>query len=341
MSVKAELFFGFGITFDITFDVTKGRFNMYIGIDLGGTNIAAGLVDENGKIIAKASTPTLAEREYPEIVKDMISLSEKLSSENGIDMKAIEAIGIGSPGSIDYKNGRVAYSNNLRFNNTPIEAEIKKYYDIPVVLENDANAAAFGEYIASGADTDSFVAITLGTGVGGGVIIDKKIYRGFNGAGAELGHFTLVHGGLPCTCGKCGCWESYASVTALIGQTKVAMSKYPESLMNTIAKEKGEVNGRTAFDAAKAGDAAAMQVVRKYTEYVADGIASIINIFQPQKLVVGGGISREGEYLLKPVIEYVRKYDYNKLFEKTEILTASLFNDAGIVGAALAAKYMR
>ena len=314
---------------------------MYIGIDLGGTNIAAGLVDESGKIIVKDSTPTLAERDYTEIVKDMIMLSEKLTEEAGITMNEVKAIGIGSPGSIDYKNGRVAYSNNLKFDNVPLEAEIKKYYDVPVVLENDANAAAFGEYIASGADAESFVAITLGTGVGGGIILDNKIYRGFNGAGAELGHFTLVHGGLPCTCGKNGCWEAYASVTALIGQTKVAMSKYPESLMNTIAKERGEINGRTAFDAAKAGDAAALQVVQKYTEYVADGIVSIVNIFQPQKLVVGGGISREGEYLLNPVIEYVRKYDYNKLFEKTEITTATLFNEAGIVGAALAAKYMQ
>ena len=314
---------------------------MYIGIDLGGTNIAVGLVDDSGKIIAKDSTPTLNEREYPEIIKDMIFLSEKIVADAGLSMNDIKGIGIGSPGSIDYKRGRVAYANNIKFKDVPLAEEIKKYYDIPVVLENDANAAACGEYIANGENADIFVAITLGTGVGGGVIIDNKIYRGSNGAGAELGHFTLVHGGLPCTCGKNGCWETYASVTALISQTKVAMSKYPESLMNTIAKERGEVNGRTAFDAAKEGDAAAMQVVKKYTEYVADGIVSIINIFQPKKLVIGGGISREGEYLLTPVIEYVRKYDYNKYFEKTEITTATLFNDAGIIGAALAAKYMR
>lgn len=314
---------------------------MYIGIDLGGTNIAVGLVDEAGHIIKKDSTPTLAEREYPEIVKDMISLSEKIVADAGFSMSDIKGFGIGSPGSIDYKHGKVAYANNLKFTDVPVAEEIKKYYDIPVVLENDANAAAFGEYIANGEDADIFVAITLGTGVGGGVIIGNKIYRGSNGAGAELGHFTLVHGGLPCTCGKNGCWETYASVTALISQTKVAMSKHPESLMNTIAKERGEINGRTAFDAAKEGDATALQVVKKYTEYVADGIVSIINIFQPKKLVIGGGISREGDYLVNPIVEYVKKYDYNKYFEKTEITTATLFNDAGIIGAALAAKYMQ
>ena len=314
---------------------------MYIGIDLGGTNIAVGLVNENGKILAKDSTPTLAEREYPEIVKDMISLSEKVVKAAGFTMSDVKAIGVGSPGSIDYKNGRVAYANNIKFHNTPVREEINKYYDIPVFLENDANAAAFGEYIAAGEGAKVFAAITLGTGVGGGVIIDNKIFRGSNGAGAELGHFTLIHKGLPCTCGKYGCWECYASATALVNQTKVAMSKYPESLMNTIAKENGCVNGRTAFDAAKKGDAAAQQVVDKYIEYIADGIVSIVNIFQPEKLVIGGGISKEGDYLLKPVIEYVRKYDYNKLFEQTKITTATLYNDAGIVGAALAAKYMQ
>lgn len=314
---------------------------MYIGIDLGGTNIAVGLVDESGRIIKKDSTPTLAEREYPEIIKDMILLSEKIVADAGFNMSDIKGFGIGSPGSIDYSRGRVAYANNIKFEDVPLAEEIQKYYDIPVILENDANAAAFGEYIINGENADIFVAITLGTGVGGGVIIDNKIYRGSNGAGAELGHFTLVHGGLPCTCGKNGCWETYASVTALISQTKVAMSKHPESLMNTIAKQRGEVNGRTAFDAAKEGDATALQVVKKYTEYVADGIVSIINIFQPKKLVIGGGISREGDYLVTPIVEYVKKYDYNKYFEKTEITTATLFNDAGIIGAALAAKYMQ
>lgn len=312
---------------------------MFIGIDLGGTNIAVGVVTDEGKIIAQDSCPTLAEREYPEIVKDMVKTAEKAVEKAGLKMSDIEAIGVGSPGSIDYEKGRVAYANNLKFKNTPIAAEIQKYYNIPVVLENDANAAAFGEYIASGEGCGIFVAITLGTGVGGGVIINNKIYRGFNGAGAELGHITLVHNGLPCSCGKKGCWEAYASVTALISQTKAAMSKYPESLMNTLAKD--GVNGKTCFDAAKQGDAAALQVVKKYAEYVADGICSIINIFQPNKLVIGGGVSKQGDYLLNPIIEYARKYDYNKLFEKTEIKTATLFNDAGIIGAALAAKYMR
>lgn len=314
---------------------------MYIGIDLGGTNIAIGIVDEDGKIIVQGSTPTLSPRSYTEIVKDMVTLCEKLTAETGISMNDIKAVGIGTPGSVDYEKGSVAYSNNLKFNDAPLRDEFQKYYNIPVVLENDANSAAYGEYIANGGDAGVFLAITLGTGVGGGIILDKKIFRGANGAGGELGHFTLVHNGALCSCGKKGCWEAYASVTALINQTKVAIEKHPESLMKSLAEENGHVSGRTAFDAAKKGDPAAKEVVDKYIEYVADGLVSIVNIFQPDKIVVSGGISKEGDYLLDPVREYVKKYDYNKLFKRTEIETATLYNDAGIIGAAFAAKNFR
>ena len=314
---------------------------MYIGIDLGGTNIAIGIVDEEGKIIVQGSTPTLSPRSYTEIVQDMVTLCEKLTAEAGISMNDIEAVGIGTPGSVDYEKGSVAYSNNLKFNDAPLRDEFQKYYNIPVVLENDANSAAYGEYIANGGDAGVFLAITLGTGVGGGIILDKKIFRGANGAGGELGHFTLVHNGALCSCGKKGCWEAYASVTALINQTKVAIEKHPESLMKSLAEENGHVSGRTAFDAAKKGDPAAKEVVDKYIEYVADGLVSIVNIFQPDKIVVSGGISKEGDYLLDPVREYVKKYDYNKLFKRTEIETATLYNDAGIIGAAFAAKNFR
>ena len=314
---------------------------MYIGIDLGGTNIAIGIVDEKGKIIVQGSTPTLSPRSYTEIVKDMVTLCEKLTAEAGISMNDIKAVGIGTPGSVDYEKGSVAYSNNLKFNDAPLRDEFQKYYNIPVVLENDANSAAYGEYIANGGDAGVFLAITLGTGVGGGIILDKKIFRGANGAGGELGHFTLVHNGALCSCGKKGCWEAYASVTALINQTKVAIEKHPESLMKSLAEENGHVSGRTAFDAAKKGDPAAKEVVDKYIEYVADGLVSIVNIFQPDKIVVSGGISKEGDYLLDPVREYVKKYDYNKLFKRTEIETATLYNDAGIIGAAFAAKNFR
>lgn len=309
---------------------------LYIGIDLGGTNIAAGLVDENGKVLRKDSVPTRAERPIEEIVEDMAALCVRIAEEEGVSMDGIEEIGLGCPGTVDSENGVIAYANNLRMKNTPIRKMLEGYFPgKKIKLENDANAAAFGEYAVNGGGASSFVFITLGTGVGGGVITDGKVYRGFNGAGAELGHVTLVFDGEPCTCGRSGCWEAYASVTALIRQTKKAMEKNPSSLMNKWAAENGKVSGRTAFECAREGDAAAKAVVENYTKYVADGIVSMINIFQPETLLIGGGISKEGEYLLGPIREYVAKYDYNKYMPKTKIGAATLFNDAGIIGAAL------
>ena len=308
----------------------------YIGIDLGGTNIVAGVVDENYNIISKASTKTNLPRPEKEIADDMAKVSVQAVKEAGISMEQIEWVGIGTPGIANSEKGIIEYSCNLGFNNTPMVEYIKKSIDKPVFIENDANAAAYGEYIVNGGGVDSFVAITLGTGVGGGIVLDKKIYRGFNGAGGEIGHFTLVHGGEPCTCGNCGCWESYASVTALIRQTERAVEQHPDSLMVKYLKEDGHASGRTAFEAAKAGDSAAQAVVNQYLEYVADGLNSVVNIFQPEILVIGGGISREGDYLLKPVQAYIEKHVYSRDVPQTTLKIATLFNDAGIIGAALA-----
>lgn len=311
---------------------------MYIGIDLGGTNIAAGLVNDEGKILAQTSTPTLSGRPIEEIIADMAKVAKKVVADAGYTMADVKAVGIGSPGSIDNKNGVVVYTNNIKMSHVPLVKELQKYIDLPMNLENDANAAAFGEYIQSGHGCESFICVTLGTGVGGGIVLDGHIYRGFNGSGGELGHVTLVHDGEPCTCGKKGCWEAYASVTALIRQTKEAMEKNPDSAMNQIAKADGKVSGRTAFKAAKAGDAAGQAVVDQYLRYVADGLVGVVNIFQPNKIVIGGGISREGDYLLNPIKKFISENSYTRDIPQTEIEIAQLFNDAGIIGAALAAR---
>lgn len=306
-----------------------------IGIDLGGTNIAAGVVDKDGKIIAKGSVPTQAKRSVEEIVADMAKLCETVTKKAGCLLDDIGSIGIGIPGTVDDANGIVVYTCNVPMENTPLVKMLRKYIDKPIHLENDANAAALGEYIVNGNGAKSFIFITLGTGVGGGVILDGKVYCGFNGAGGELGHMTLVSGGEQCGCGKKGCWESYASVTALVRQTKAAMDKNPDTIMHEIVKNYGKISGRTAFEAAKKGDKTGQEVVAQYLEYVADGLVSILNIFQPEKILIGGGISKEGDYLLNPVREFVYKYDYNRYMPKTKIEIATLFNDAGIIGAAL------
>ena len=311
---------------------------MYIGIDLGGTNIAAGIVREDGKIVVQSSVPTLSQRPTDEIVKDMVFLSKQLIKDAELELNDIEAVGIGCPGTINFETGEVIYSNNIKMEHYMLAKEFQKYLNLPVKIDNDANCAALGEYIVSGNNVPIFMFITLGTGVGSGLILNGKVFRGFNGAASEAGHITLVSGGEPCTCGKRGCWETYASVTALIRQTKVAMEKNPESLMHEIAKAEGKISGRTSFDAAKQGDKAAQAVVKQYAQYVADGIVSVENVLQPDIISVGGGISREGEYLLQPVCEYAAANGFNKFMPKTKIVTAQSFNDAGIIGAAMIAK---
>lgn len=311
---------------------------MYIGIDLGGTNIAIGLVDKDGRILHSDSIPTRKERHWSEIVKDMAMLSERVVTESGHTLDEVKAVGIGCPGTIDKTVGEVVFSNNIVMHHVPMAQEFRKYIDLPVFLENDANAAALGEYAICGEGVDSFVFMTLGTGVGGGIILGGKVWSGFNGAGAEIGHQTLVFGGEPCTCGRRGCLEAYASVSALIRQTEESIRQHPESAMSAWVEEHGRVTGRTSFECAAQGDPAAIAVRDTYIAYVADGIASIVNVLQPEILAIGGGISREGDTLLDPIKAYLEVNDYNKHMKRTDIRIARLFGDAGIVGAAKAAE---
>lgn len=310
---------------------------LYLGIDLGGTNIAVGLVDEKGAVLQNASTPTLSGRPIEEVVDDMARLCRDVTKKANVTIDDVKAVGIGTPGTVDHEKGSVVYSNNIKMKDAYLCDMLKERLNKPVGIENDANAAAMGEYIVNGNGAKSFVFITLGTGVGGGVIIDGELYRGFNGAGAELGHIITQIDGVQCTCGNKGCWETYASVTALIRQTKEAMENNPASMMHEWCKKNGNVSGRTAFDCAKKGDAAAKKVVDQYIKYIGAGLISILNIFQPEVILIGGGISKEGDYLLNPLKEYVFEGDYNKYMPKTQIKTASLFNDAGIIGAAMSA----
>lgn len=308
-----------------------------LGIDLGGTNIVAGVVDENYKIIATAKVKTRLPRPAEEIADDMAAVALHAIKKANIDISQVKAMGVGSPGAIDPKRGVVSYSNNLGFENLPLCEMLKQRVGVDFYIENDANAAAYGEYIAgAGKGKDSFIAITLGTGVGGGIIIDGKLFSGSNYAGAELGHTVIVADGEQCTCGRKGCWETYASATALIRQTKAAMLENKDSLMWTIAQNNiDNVNGITAFDAMRKGDAAGKQVVDKYLWYVSIGIINTVNIFQPDVLCIGGGVSKEGETIAAPIREHVKRERYSKNISKqTEIKTAELGNDAGIIGAA-------
>ncbi len=310
----------------------------YVGIDLGGTNIAAGLVDEEGKIVAKKSVPTRGEREEDEIIKDMAMVAIDVIKENGVSFDDVKSIGVGSPGSVNKTDGVIVSANNLKFKNTKLREKIQKYIDKPVYVDNDANCAAWAEALAGAAKgVEDSIMITLGTGVGGGIIVNGKLYSGFNFYGGELGHGVICVDGVPCSCGRNGCWEAYSSATGLVRITKEHADKDKNSILWDIYKENGRFSGRSAFEAARKGDKAAKDAVNEYLKYLAEGLANIINIFQPEVLVIGGGVSNEGKDLFEPLNKLVfeRTYTKNGSAKQTKIVKAFLGNDAGIVGAAL------
>ena len=308
-----------------------------IGIDLGGTNIVAAVVDDKYNIVGKSKTPTNSPRSAEEIFDDIAKVCREAIDEAKLSISDISSVGMGTPGTVN-GDGIIEFANNLGFNNVPAREMLKERLgDIPVYIDNDANCAALGEaYAGCGNGSKSFVAVTLGTGVGSGIIVDGKIVKGVNFAGGECGHMVIMVDGEQCTCGRKGCWEAYASATALIRQTKAAMEKYPDSVMHGLAAEEGKVSGRTAFDAMRKGDIAGIKVVNDYIKYVACGLINIVNALQPEIVCVGGGICNEGDTLLKPLNRYVNAERYSIHSKiQTKILRAQLGNDAGIIGAAL------
>ncbi|MBE7025522.1 MAG: ROK family protein [Ruminococcaceae bacterium] len=311
----------------------------YIGIDVGGTNIKAGLVDEEGTVLCRAQTPTLAQRPGEEIGADIGRLAKAVAEDSGVPHSEIHSVGIGMPGACSDETGCVLYTANINFSRFPLREAVQKEIRLPVHLGNDANCAALGEYYMLPEKTENLVFITLGTGVGGGLIIGGKLYTGFNGIAGEVGHIMLRHGGEACGCGRRGCWEAYASVTALIRQTRAFAEAHPES---AVAKSCGEnfehLSGKTAFALARQGDTDAAKIVETWIGYVADGIVDMINIFQPRLLLIGGAISREGDMLLQPLRQIVEAEMYKSRVPQTEIRIAALGNDAGLIGAAFLGK---
>ena len=308
-----------------------------IGIDLGGTNIKVGLVDENYNIVAKASVKTNLPRPADEICGSIVESVWTVLNEAKVTIGEVNSIGIGTPGVANRESGVVLYSCNLGFKNTDLRALIKKRLDKPIYVENDANAAAFGEVLAgAGKGCKDVVVVTLGTGVGGGIIVDGKIYTGFNYCGAELGHTVIEFNGRPCSCGRKGCFEAYSSATALINMTKESMEAHKDSKMWEIAGGSIEnVDGKTAFDGMRANDEAAKDVIKMYIDYLGCGLTNIVNTFQPEMLLIGGGICKEGENLTKPLYEYINRESYCVDADKvTKLGICQLGNDAGIIGAA-------
>ncbi len=302
---------------------------MYIGIDVGGMSIKAGLVDEKGKLICKHSvkTPLDGNDAFCEAMAEAVRGVIKKADYKG----EIIAIGIGAPGVVDREKGFLVYSCNIPYQNAPVGKYLTKEFDVPVLVENDANSAALGEFYAA-EDARNFIFITLGTGVGGGIVIDGKLYTGSNGVGGELGHIVTHAGGRKCGCGRLGCWEAYASTSGLIKLTEENRDK-----IASIGKDE-IITGKTVFDAAEKGDKEAIRVRDEWVKEVAIGLADVVNIFQPDEVVVGGAVSNQGEVILGPVREFVYKEEYTSTqpnVKKAKIINSRIGDDAGIIGAAL------
>ena len=309
-----------------------------IGVDLGGTNIAVGVVTEDMKIIGRGKVKTRCPRPAAEIFDDIALAVEMAVKDAGISMDDVVSVGVGTPGSVNKDTGYIEFANNLAFDNVPAKEMLEERIGKTVYLDNDANCAALGEAIAGvGKGVGNFVAVTLGTGVGSGIIVNGKIVSGVNYAAGEMGHTVIVVNGKQCNCGRKGCWEQYASATALISQTKEAMLEDKESKMWQLVNGNiDNASGRTAFDAMRLGDETAKKVVDNYIYYVTVGVINIINTFQPEYVCIGGGISHEGDTLLAPMREHIKNECYSIHAKKqTKVVAAELGNDAGIFGAAL------
>lgn len=311
----------------------------YIGIDLGGTNLAAGLVREDGALICKKSIPTGSGRPAGEIIADMAELAVNTAGMGGYRIEDIQAVGIGVPGTANKETGVIEFANNLGFYDVPLVERISRLLPGPsIMFDNDANAAAWGEYLAgSGKGSRSMVMVTLGTGIGGGIILNGELYEGINYAAGEFGHFVIDIHGAPCNCGRKGCFENYASASALVEQTKRAMERDMGSVLWSLCKGSlDNADGKVFFEAVKKKDATALMVLEEYLFYLGTGLVDLVNTFQPEILCIGGGISKGGDLLLQPLKRMIEKENYARTAKRrTKVVLASLGNDAGLVGSAL------
>ena len=312
----------------------------YIGVDVGGTNLVAGLVDQDGTILKKVSRPVDRSMSDRALCGQLAQLAREACIQGGAAPEEIQAVGVGFPGLVDNRRGVVVQTTNMPFADTPFRELFQAEWDVPVYLGNDANCAAIGEYWAGAAKgCDPAVVITLGTGIGGGMVCGGKVFTGCANSGMEVGHMITQPGGVPCPCGNRGCWEQYGSATALIRITREEMAQDRESLLWQLCGGDPErVQGRTAFDGVEQGDPASRRALDRYLQGLSVGLINLVNVLQPQVICLGGGISNaEDELLLNPLRELVKQGSYDRSMP-TRLARASLGNDAGVVGAALLCK---
>lgn len=312
----------------------------YIGVDLGGTGIKAGVVDEQGRILAKASCPTGVERGYGPVIADMAKLCLEALEKSGHSLDEVKAIGIGIPGIQDPATGLVPFCTNLGWHEVPLVEEMHKYIDKPVFVGNDATVAGLAEAVAGvSAEVKTSVFVTLGTGVGGGIIIDGKPYSGPHGVASEIGHMITVVGGELCTCGNRGCWERYASATAIIREGRKFAEAHPDcAIARAVDGNLDKIEAKTVIDLAKAGDPDAAKLFDDYVTHLCVGLVNLINLYDPEIIALGGGVSHAGQFLLDAVNAKLPQMVFYKTMPYARVELARLGNDAGIIGAAMLGK---
>ena len=309
----------------------------YLGIDLGGTHTACGVVDEDGRIVAQAENATLPKRPYQDVIRDMGETALRAIDKAGLTKDDIAAVGIGIPGIADNRTGRVIFCTNLFWHDVPLKEELDRYLQKPLYIENDATVAGFAESVAGvSRGCKSSVFMTLGTGVGGGIIVDGKPWTGAHGVASELGHLTMEIDGIPCTCGKDGCLERYCSATAIIRMGKEACLAHPNCLLaQKVGGDLGKLNAQIIIDTAREGDDIAMHIFHRYCRYLALAINNVVSFLDPDMVVLGGGVSRAGDFLLNTVKEKLPHFLMFKTMPYADIRIAKLGNDAGMIGAAM------
>ena len=310
---------------------------VYIGIDVGGMSIKAGIVDAEGNILCKQTCPTGVERGYGAVIQDIANLGFSTLKESGHSMEEVHSIGIGIPGIMNQKTGIIPLCTNLNWHEVPIIEEMKKYTDIPVYVDNDATVAGLAESVKGvSAGCQNSVFITLGTGVGGGVVLNGKVFSGNYGCATEIGHMVTVDGGELCSCGQRGCWERYASASALIRDGRRLCAEKPDcALMKAVEGDIMKISAKDVIDLAKSGDEECSELFKNYVHHIVIGLRNLISVYDPEVIVLGGGVSYAGEFLLNAVRAELPKYVFFKTMPYARVELAKLTNDAGIIGAAM------
>lgn len=306
---------------------------IYIGVDLGGTSIKVGICDENGKLLYKMEGPTEAEGGPAVVIKHIADYIRELVESSSYQWEQVAGIGAGIAGFLDIQAGIVKFSGNLGWNDVPVKLMLEEHLGKPVRIDNDANVAALGEaWGGAGAGIANLVCYTLGTGVGGGIIVNSQIYQGSQGVAGELGHMSIVPDleAILCNCGQMGCLETVSSATGITRMARDAVERGDKTSLVMVEV----IQAKDVFDAAKLGDEVALRIVNRAAYYLGKSLATLAVVLNPQRFILGGGVSKAGEILFQPVREIFKKFTPEPSQEGVDIVPATLGNDAGVIGAA-------